>query len=74
MGTNGRIAVGKQQKPAINTNGSISHKCRYSFRQRRQGLYKPTQTKCKGTHNCHPKNYYQVEFFCNILQLNPILT
>ena len=35
---------------------------------------KPTQTKGKGTHNSDPKNYSQVEFFCNILQLNLILT
>ena len=38
-----------------------------------KGYKNPHKPKVKG-HNPYPKNYHQVEFFNNILQLNTILT
>ena len=39
-----------------------------------KGYKTHTNQSARGIHNSHPKNYSQVEFFCNILQLNLILT
>ena len=73
MGTNGQIAVGRQERPAINTNGSISHKCIFIQTMKIRAI-KPTQTKAPEVDNFDPKNYSRVEFFCDILQLKFIQT
>ena len=39
-----------------------------------EGYKTHTNQSATGTHNSHPKDYSQVEFFCNKLQLNLILT
>ena len=39
-----------------------------------QGYKTHINQSATSTHNSRPKDYSQVEFFCSILQLNPILT
>ena len=44
------------------------------FLDKKTRAIKPTQTKGREVDNSYPKIYSQVEFFCDILQLNFILT